>query len=316
MSVDRVVSTPGTSVVNNHAQGFLQTLNSWADAINTLLGDSEVYYVDPVNGSDLNDGSTPDLAFATLQAGIDACTDSRGDFVVRMPGTENPTAAINFNKEGITVVASNYGGAPAEKSEAGFATYPDASYTSGPMGIISKPCTIMGLEFVTRNTSSGTSDDGSDSGGALCFIGEGGGEAGSFSYIKDCRFVDWYGNDWGIDCIAGSYNTIEGCTFEGFTAGINFQGSTSNNPESFRVVGNWFKDCTYGIEHTSGTPHNFLYADNYFVDSKGLNSNAANADGLVAGNWFETATDAATYDDTVATLQGQNINFCGNHYSE
>ncbi len=77
-----------------------------------------------------------------------------------------------------------------------------------------------------------------------------------------------------------------------------------------------FRDCTYGIEHKDGTPQNFLYKGNVFIDSKGLNSKGAAADGLVADNWYETATNATTYDDTVGTLQGNGIQFSGNHYSE
>jgi len=293
-------------------------MDSWAESINSLTGNSDVYYVDPVNGDDSEDGSTPDRAFATLQAGIDACTDSQGDFVVRMPGTENPTAAINFNKEGITVVASSYGCAPTEGAEAGFATYPAAGYTSGPMGIISKPCSIIGLEFVTRNTSSGSNDDGSDSGAALCFIGEGGAELGGFSLIKNCRFVDWYGNDYGIEFAAGTYNVIDGCTFEGFGAGVIFRGTSSNNPDSNRIVNCWFKDCTNGIEHKNGacTAHNFLYYNNFFVDyTAAVDTSNQASDGLIAGNWYETAA-GATYDVAVAAAQGNGINFAGNNYSE
>ncbi|MBW8041288.1 MAG: hypothetical protein FVQ85_14965 [Planctomycetes bacterium] len=40
-----------------------------------------VYYVDGVNGSDLNDGLSPETAFATIQMGIDTATDGNTVFV-------------------------------------------------------------------------------------------------------------------------------------------------------------------------------------------------------------------------------------------
>jgi hypothetical protein len=282
-----------------------------------LESDARVFCVDPDNGDDTNTGDRREQAFATMQAAIDACVDSRGDRIIRYPGTENITAPILCNKEGITIEASSYGAAPANGAEAGFSTYPAASYDSGPTVIISKPCTILGLEFVTRNVTSAYDDTGVDSGAVIVFIGEGGGETGGFSLIKHCRFVDWWGNDWGIEFAAGAYNTVEDCVFESFTAGILFRGTASNNPESNIVQRNIFKDCTYGIEHKAGaTCHNYLYFDNKFIDSKGVDFNAQASDGLVAGNWYETATDAATYDETVGTAQGDGVNFSGNHYSE
>lgn len=286
--------------------------------IGVLSVTGTVYYVDPVSGSDTtNNGQSPDEAFATLQHAIDQCVDDRGDVIIRMQGTENPTTAILFNKAGITVIADTYGQNPWQPEK--YSTYPDASYTTGPMGIISAPCAIIGLEFVTRNTSGGTyPDDPTDSGAALVFSGHAGGDAGGFSLIKHCRFVDWWGNPWGIEFAAGAYNRIEQCVFEGFNAGAYFRITSARNPDHNHIVECHFVDCTNGIEHRTGvTPHNFLYKENTFIDyTDAIDFNNQAADGLVASNWYETATDAATYDITVAAAQVLGINFSGNHYSE
>lgn len=273
----------------------------------------DVYFVDPTSGSNSNDGRSKETAFATLQAGIDACTDNNGDVVIRMQGTENPTAAITFDCPGITVIAQSYGMNYFNQEK--FSTYPAASYDSGPTAIITEPCAIIGLEFVTRNTTSGSSADMSDSGAAIAIDGDEGGYKGGFSLIKSCRFVDWWGNDYGIETRGGAYNRIEECTFDGFTAGILF-GSGTRNPDYNQVVRCEFYNCTAGIEHKAGaTPHHFLYQSNTFIDGKILDHNAQAADGLVCDNWCELAAGSA-YDEAVADLQGDGINFSDNHYSE
>ena len=267
-----------------------------------------------------NAGTDPLYPKLTVQSAIDACVDGRGDVIKRAPGNDNTlTAPILMNKEGVTLMAATYGAAPTQGAEAGFATWPGAGYATGPMVIVSEPCAIIGMEFVTRNVNSGFNDDGTDSGAALVFIGNAGGEAGGFSLIQNCRFVDWWGNDWGIEFAAGAYNLIRDCTFEGFAAGCYFRGTALRNPESNRLDDNWFKDCVNGIEHRLGSaPHNFLYYRNKFIDISGdsIDSNGGLGDGMIAGNFYETATDAATYDLTVANLAIAGIHCAGNNYQE
>jgi hypothetical protein len=285
----------------------------------SLLGkDASVFGVDPDNGDDDNPG-TLNEPFATLQTGIDACTSGKGDVIVRMPGTENPTSVINFNKSGITVVASTFGADPRQQGEAGFSTYPAASYDSGPVGIITKPCSIIGLEFVTRNVTPGYTDAMTTSGAALAIAGHAGGTTGGFNLIAFCRFVDWWGNAYGIEWGAGAYNLVTSCVFEGFDAGAYFRITTARNPDHNHLIDNHFVDCVNGIEHRAGvSPHNFLYRKNVFIDISGdsIDTTGGLGDGLIAENVYETATDAATYDDTVANLKAAGINFAGNNYSE
>jgi hypothetical protein len=60
---------------------------------------SGAYYVDAINGSDLNDGLSPVTAFATIQTGIDSAQD--GNTVLVYPGLY--TEEINFQGKAITV---------------------------------------------------------------------------------------------------------------------------------------------------------------------------------------------------------------------
>jgi hypothetical protein len=285
-----------------------------------IMTDGLTFFVDPSSGSDTNTGRKPDKAFATLQKAIDSCTDNRGDVIVRLPGSETTSATINMNKAGVTIISDvtgsgfiGYGTNPliAEK----FATYPSVAL-SGPTMIVSQPCALVGLEFVGRNTTSGYTDTGVDSGAAVVFIGEGGGYLGGFSLIKNCRFTDWWGNDYGIEFAAGAYNLIENCTFDGYAAGVYVRSTASNNPTNIIIRDSEFLNCVNGIEHKAGsTPHDVVYGPrNWFYDCSGFPIDTTNVgDGVIIGNYFPDDTDATAYDQDVALIP---LKCAGNSYQE
>ena len=69
-----------------------------------------LFFVDPANGSALNDGKSPDAAFATIKTAYDACTSGAGDGIALISqGTTTAgctsylTAALDWTKWGITV---------------------------------------------------------------------------------------------------------------------------------------------------------------------------------------------------------------------
>ncbi|MHC4501106.1 MAG: right-handed parallel beta-helix repeat-containing protein, partial [Planctomycetota bacterium] len=69
-----------------------------------------VYYVDAADGNDLNDGLSPEMAFATIQRGIDATID--GDTVLVLPGLyldPDPDVweSIDFLGKNITLTGSD-----------------------------------------------------------------------------------------------------------------------------------------------------------------------------------------------------------------
>lgn len=277
-----------------------------------LFMDGEVFYVDPGNGASGNSGKKADEAFDTMQAAIDSCVDGRGDVIVRLPGTETVTSTINFNKGGVVIVSSAYGINPLANGEY-FATLADATFTDGPVATVTAQCTIAGLGFVSRDTGATFYS------GAAMLIG-GDQDASPFGvHVLNCRFPKWnVDNRMGIGIEGSTDVLIEECSFEGvgsdFDTGIYVQGATQN----LEVRACRFRDCTYAITHgafAGGGPH-CLYVENICEDSKMLDSGGNAATGLIAGNYLETATDGGSYDDTVATLQGQGLNFSGNHYSE
>ena len=265
------------------------------------------YYVDPTDGNDSHTGLSWTAAFKTLQAAIDACTNYAGDVITCAKGTETVTATVAFNKDGIIVRPAVYGMDSYNMGEH-FTVWADAAFTDGPVATITKPCTIAGLGFSSRWAA----------GSAVYVNGEGGGFAGGFAHLLGCRFPGWGGETYGVDFDAGAYNLVEACHFDAaFTAAVYFGPSASNNPAENEVRGCRFTGVTYAIEHAAaGTPGTFLYKGNVVVGGKFLNVNAAACNGLVADNWFGTATNATTYSDTVVALKALGVTFSGNHYSE
>lgn len=271
-----------------------------AGAIPTKNPEAQVFIVDPsISGS--------------LQDAIDACVAGNGDIILVTRGGHEVSATVNFNKSGIIVIAVDDGQSPLARGEYN-GIYAAAGFTDGPVATITAPCFIQGLGFVSRDTGATFYS------GAALLIG---GLATALPWgvhIKGCRFPKWgLDNRLGIGIEGSSNCLIEDCDFEGvgadFDAGIYVQGATQN----LVIRGNHFRDCTYAVEFgafAGGGPHIILGPDNICEDSKLLKAGGNAATGLVCGNYLETATDAASYDDTVAALKALGLNFAGNHYSE
>ena len=278
------------------------------------------FYVNPatpsatnLGGDDSRDGLSIPGALKTLQEAIDRCVAGVGDRII-MLGTETVTQTVNFNKSRIIVQAVDYGVAPGARGEY-VALLADESFTDGPVATITAACRIEGLGFVSRDT------------GATFFSGAaaliGGAAAGAFGvHMYRCRFPKWaLDNRIGLALAGGAAVSdvlIEECAFEGvgtdFDSGIYVQGACQN----INIINNTFRDCTYGIVHgafAGGGPE-CVYKSNVFQSSKVLAAGGNAATGLLADNWSPYATNATSYDDTVAALQGLGLNFSGNHYSE
>jgi len=297
-------------------------LTSLAASIPFPLANANAFFVDnsvteALDADDGVHGQTWAAPLASIDYAIGLCTADQGDMIFVSPAhNDSPTAAINFDVSGISLIACGGGFNPQEPEK--IAIWPNASYTTGPVAIITAPCRIEGFEFVSRATTGGFSDAQTTVGAAVAIAGEGGSYTGSYSLFKNCKFVcDWWSTPYGVASSAGAYNRFEGCTFQGaVTSGIAFRGSSSNNPTHNIIEDCKFIDCVNGIEHAPGTVQNFLYKGNVFIDCTiPIDFNNQGADGLVCNNFFEVANTSA-YDQTVGTLQALGINFSGNHYSE
>jgi len=275
------------------------------------------YYVDDQNGNDKLSGLSPNVAKLTLQAAIDLCTDWHGDVIHVTRGTQTVTTAVLFNKKGILVIADNLGN-PFAMGEY-HCIY--GSHTDGPAAKITQPCTIIGLGFC-----------GSQAAGASLEIdcAEEGGSNGGWSLIKNCRFDHWgIAKAYAILVKGGADNQIEDCEFDGLwtgytTAAIYFQDSAAQGCWNYGIERNRFYNIgsgKYCIEVKSGSHlRQVLIKGNHNIGpatpAKFFNHQAQAGDGQVCDNYTGQATDTGSYDETVATLQGDGYSMSDNHYEE
>ena len=247
----------------------------------------------------------------TIQDAIDEAVAGKGDIILMLSGGNTVTTSVLFNKSGITMVAVNRGLSPLVDGEF-HSILAGASYTTGPVATISAPCRIFGMGFASRDTGSTFFS------GAACLLG-GAADAAPFGVqMKNCRFPKWgLDNRIGLAIEGSSDCLIEECTFEGvtsaFAAGIYVQGATQN----LVIRNNHFRQCTAAIQYgafAGGGPHAIIDR-NIVEDGLILDSQGNTAPSFLTDNYSELAT-GSSYDASVATLQGQGIQFAGNHYAE
>jgi len=284
-----------------------------------LASDGRIFWVDPTVstgegvGDDDNDGLTPETAFKTRQAGIDACEDWRGDIVIVKAGTETVTTPVLFNKKGITVITENVGLPPRSQGER-FMTY--GSHIDGPAAIISKPCQIVGLGFC------GSQADGA----SLVIDGEVGSfDGGDFAALERCRFSHWGIAKAHALILKGTGDVEIGhCYFDGFTAGytvsaIQAELAGANGTWASYIHDNLFMNpTTYALMMKTGAvPVRGVVKENTLIGAgKFFNANSVAGSFGFYGNWLPTPTDTGSYNDTVANLKTDGYKFAGNHYSE
>lgn len=256
-----------------------------------------------------------------LQAAIDAAVADNGDIIIVNPGSHSVTTAVDINKRGITIMASELGLNPEAQGEK-FTVNAAAAYTDGPAAIITDPCTIIGLGFAGRDLTKES---------LLIDCEEAGGFAGGFIHLLNCRFSVWYGAiAAGIRTIGGTLNRIEGCTFDGLfggfgTAAIIMENDTGGfAPAYTRVIGNYFESvgsAKHAIQFATGAvPVGLLIAENYVLpgftngsECKLLDNNSVVSDGLVTRNHLGPfANAAAARSNNTNSL----LNWSGNYYAE
>ena len=283
--------------------------------------DGRVFWVDPSSsvgksgavGSDSNDGLSPDNAFLTLQAAIDACDNWRGDVVICKAGTQTVTTAVLFNKKGITVMAEPMG-LPDEAGGERFVIY--GSHTDGPAAIVSYPCKIIGMGFCGSEAAGGSMEIDGTTGGF---------DGGNFVYLLNCRFSHWgIAKAYALILQGTGDVKIEGCYFDGYTAGyttaaIECQLATASGTWATDIVNNRFMNVTtYALKMaTSSVPVRGEVRGNRVIGSgKFFDDNDVAGSWCFYGNWLPTATDTGSYADTIDNLQAAGYDFADNHYTE
>lgn len=279
---------------------------------NIGLGDGKVFWRDASGGSDSNSGLTPTEAKATMAAAHALCVSGRGDTILCLPGGEEVTSTLVFNKANVRVIAVHAANRLARGEYVSM--YAGASFTDGPVAqVTAGGVAFEGIGFVSRDTGATFYD------GAALLLGGLATAAPFGTHILNCRFPKWnLSNRIGIAIEGGSDILIEECSFEGvgsdFASGIYVQGAVQN----LEVRGCRFRDCTNAITHgafAGGGPH-CIYIDNVVEDGKMLNSGSNTATGLITTNHLELAVGTASFDVNYAALAALGLYCSGNYYAE
>jgi hypothetical protein len=160
------------------------------------VADSNFTSVDGKGASDANDGNSPQTPFLTIQKGLNACVDGRGDVVALLPGSWTITAALTMTKADVTLCAA-HGSVPFRKG--------------GPVIV----CATNSVKMLTIDAANVTVDgvtfDHNTTTAANSLIDIGASTAGTGSVIRNC-IIDMEGSGTTTDGIAvtlGSFVVIE-----------------------------------------------------------------------------------------------------------
>ena len=249
---------------------------------------SNVFIVDPANGSDSNPGTTFQSPLKTVKAAYDLCTTNQNDVVLMIvsPTADTPTAAIDWAKSYTHLVglSGDLPGVGQRCRLVGSAAV-DSSYIVDFQG---SGCIVKNVQFYQGN------DAAADSGAVIV--------SGSRNHFTNCFFAGM--GHATAAARAGSYSLkvtgAENC-FERSTIGLATQCRTAANTELW-LTGecnrNQFRDCEivswsvtngkFGVKlDASAVPYTLTFKNCAFVN---LNSDGG-ASGAKPDNVF---SDAAT----------------------
>ncbi len=303
------------------------------DELLALLGGvaqtGQVYYIDPISGSDNNAGDASDHAKETGQAAINLTEADNGDTIVRMRGYSADDDTWNFNKQGITMIAQDFGMNYQGQGEF-FGT--DPTNTDGPAARITKGCTIIGIGFF------GNQATGDDRTAAVQLDGSGAATDAYGTHLLGCRFGNWEraGVNYGIINQGAAAVLVEECSFSGgattnvLDAGILHDESSTGGggrPGEINCYHNTYRHCTYAHEVVSGsrvvnsTWEREVMGFNAVADAwvKMLKLNVLGGGGAVHGALladcrFATGVDTGTFSHALSDLVTEGYQFSGNTY--
>ena len=302
------------------------------------------FYVNPAAGStDDTGGPWPELqrqgvafeGITGLQAAIDASVADRGDVIHVRRGYWAPTATINFNKQGITVIGQVWGMSPRHRGE--FCTI-DSSHTDGPAARITKGCTIIGLGFAGAQASGDNSKSST-----VVLDGTGAATDAYGTWFKDCRFVNWNRDavNYGVYLRGVAGIRIDNCNFKGgntysFEAGVlidnDVTGGGGQPSADLEFVDNDFHDTRYAFEIVTGSQYgpswfkrNTVHYDSQntrwgrFLLDNSATASAGISKNMIMDNYIGLANTASYYNNsgamTVADLETYGYRFGDNHYA-
>ena len=287
------------------------------------------WWVDYNWGKAFGSGRSPDAPLKELQDAIDNTVADRGDVIFVGRGYTGPSATINFNKQGISVIGMKWGMNFDGQGE--WYTH-DPTNTDGPAARITKGCHIFGLGFA------GNQATGDDRTACVQIDGSAASTDGYGTWLDHCYFTNWEraGVNYGVINQGAARVRVSHSVFNGgattnvFDAGILHDESSTGGggrPGELSTYMNRYMHCTYAHEVVSGSrvvnsewDHEML-GFNAVADAwvKMLKLNVLGGGGAVHGAHimncnFATGIDAATYSHLQSQLVTEGYQFSNNHY--
>lgn len=237
------------------------------------------YFVDPVGGSDGNDGLSPQTALLTIVEAVDKCVSGNGDVVLLFPGSYNETVTVN--KSNMMIVGlGGRGSVFNEPSTAGAEAF---QVTVDDVTFINVGCDgddtssyALNLNAVSRFRAFGCKFElGSGTGPAVLLDGTATDQCADILF-RDCEFA-WAGSGILADDSAYGYVTqvfLDNCRFHNLTT-VGIGVAASGLWKNLEVT-----DCVFDNLEDGTAPTDYV-----------LLSDNANT-GIFSGNRFATATNA------------------------
>ncbi len=207
---------------------------------------SKVFFVDPVNGDDDNNGLSPKYAFAGIEEALDNCTSGNNDVILFIGGATacNPAAAITWNKEYTHLIGIS---SPVFGLGQRCRIVATAAVGASPVITISASgCIFKNIQFNNEKAA------GAASGVAIV--------TGSRNYFENCFFMAPTATDAASYSLkmSGSENVFYRCTIGQFT---NFRSAASYGlwlHGATAVSRNKFVECEF-LSWGGGSPSTHVH---------------------------------------------------------
>ncbi|TRZ53810.1 MAG: hypothetical protein D4S01_00605 [Dehalococcoidia bacterium] len=220
--------------------------------LSVAMGRGRVYYVDPANGSDSNDGKTPRRALATIEAGYAKLVTNRHDTLVYLAGatTATLTASITWSKS-----YTHFVGVCAPTNVSQRARIISSAAITPLITISGTGCIFKNLAF-KQEYSHAT---------AGCVLVSGG-----RNYFENVHFAGQLGalakagaNAYSLKLDGAEENLFVGCTI-----GVDTVALTAGKPLWFdgAAVRNEFRDCNFTIASDTNTVEAVVVNDTTALD--------------------------------------------------
>ncbi len=290
-----------------------------------------VFYVDPIGGSDANDGLAPVATgvpgqgpLATTAAALALCAANAGDIIVRMPGTEtrtNAQGAINFNVRGVTLLTSE-GENPAHPDRFLYSRDPDGNPASGdatgPVITITQPCVVAGIAAYADWVTAG--DLPATCGADILVSGAGAAPAGQLTRLAGVKCMG-LGESYGIAAAGAALCMVDHSTFMACVVGGIFicrdANPAVNPPTDLWIEDNTFDGTPFPVDTAAlAVPARIWVRRNSTRGETNLvRAGGVWTSGKVEGNYCSVLA-ANAMDGNRAAMEAQGVFASGNFYRD